>query len=65
VIHNYIWGDAHDTLAALRLGPGARSEFMAAADLRSAAGAFQPIADEVLNAKPFRPPAHIELDTLK
>ncbi len=30
-----------------------------------AAGAFQPIADEVLNAKPFPPPAHIELDTLK
>jgi hypothetical protein len=67
VIHNFIWGrpDARVTRAALRLGPGANSGFMARGELASAAGAFQPIADEILNAKPFPPPTHNELDALK
>jgi hypothetical protein len=67
VIHDYIWGgeDGKATRAALRLGPGARSEFMAAGDLASAAGAFQGVADEVLHAKPFPPPTHNELETLR
>jgi hypothetical protein len=67
VIHNYIWGRPAErtTAVALRLGPGPRSEFMAVGELASAGGAFQPIADEIMNAKPFPPPAHIELDTLK
>lgn len=65
VIHNYIWGDEKATQTALRLGPGEKSEFMAASELASAAGAFQPIADEVLTAKTFPPPTHNELETLK
>ena len=67
VIHNYIWGgpDERTTRVALRLGPGPRSEFMAAGELASPGGAFQGIADEIMNAKPFPPPAHIELDTLR
>jgi hypothetical protein len=64
VIHNYIWSDEKETRTALRLGPGDKSEFMAPADFASAAGAFQPIADEVLKSEKF-PPARNELETLK
>jgi hypothetical protein len=66
VIHNYLWGRPNEriTKTAMRLGPGERSEFMAASELASAAGAFQPIADEVLTG-PFPPPTHNELETLK
>ena len=67
IIHDFMWGDAsgREIGVALRLGPGAKSEFMAGAEVASAAGAFQPIADEILNAAPFPPPTHNELDTLK
>jgi hypothetical protein len=64
VVHNYIFIDAKETTTALRLGPGDRSDFMAPADFASAAGVFQPIADEVLKGEPF-PPARNELGTLK
>jgi hypothetical protein len=51
VIHNYIWGDKGNkiTRAAIRLGPGARSEFMTAAEKASAGGAFQALAMDMLN----------------
>jgi hypothetical protein len=68
VIKNYVWGDAEDRKAqsALRLGPGARSEFMTEAERESAGGAFQSIADEMLSQEPAHPPPVIdELDTLK
>ena len=65
-IHDFIWGaqDEQATRAALRLGPGDKSEFMAASERASAAGAFQPIAHEIL-AAPSPPPSHNELETLK
>ena len=65
VIHNYIWSDEKETRTALRLGPGDQSEFMAPAEFASAAGVFQPIADEVLKGEPFPPPTRNELETLK
>jgi hypothetical protein len=64
VIHNFIWSDEKTTRAAMRLGPGQKSEFMAAPELASAAGAFQAVADEVLTAK-STPPTRNEIDTLK
>jgi len=64
VIHNYVWGDKDEkiTRAAMRLGPGARSEFMAAAEKASAGGAFQELATEMLNK---RQPAVDELESLR
>jgi len=38
---------------------------MVGAEIASAVGAFQPIADEIIDAKPFPPPTHNELETLK
>lgn len=69
VIHDYIGGN-NGTVAALRLGPGDKSEFMAEADLTNAVECFQPIADEMLAdaaaADAGHPPqTHNELDTLK
>jgi len=54
VIHNYIWGDKSNkiTRAAMRLGPGARAEFMTAAEKASAGGAFQALAMEMANKHP-------------
>jgi hypothetical protein len=51
VIHNYVWGDKTNkiTRAAMRLGPGARAEFMTTAEKASAGGAFQALAMEMLN----------------
>lgn len=65
VIHNYIWGDedARITQAALRLGPGTTSAFLSETDRKSAAGAFQSIADEMLANEP--PPPSDDLDLLK
>jgi len=65
VIHNYVWGDESEriTQAAIRLGPGARSEFMVKAEMASAGGAFQPLADATLDE---HPPAPIdELESLR
>jgi hypothetical protein len=66
VIHNYIWGAANErrTRSALRLGPGARSEFMKETERASAGGAFQGIANEMLSPA-HRPPVIDELDALK
>ena len=64
VIHNYIWGDDRTTHSALRLGPKAHSEFMKASERGSAGGAFQGIADAMLD--PSHPAALIdELATLR
>jgi hypothetical protein len=64
VIHNYIWGNDRTTHSAMRLGPGARSEFMSPDEVSSAGGAFQGIADEMLSED--HPPAPIdELDSLR
>ena len=65
VIHNYIWGDNSEkiTRAAMRLGPGARSEFMAEAEKASAAGAFQGLAMDMLNKR--QPAAVDELESLR
>ncbi|MDH7796084.1 MULTISPECIES: hypothetical protein [unclassified Beijerinckia] len=65
VLHNYIWGDENEriTQAALRLGPGPRSEFLPEADWKSAAGAFQTIANDMLSDPP--PPPRDDLDLLK
>jgi hypothetical protein len=64
VIHNYIWGSDRTTHSAMRLGPGARSEFMTPGEMSSAGGAFQGIADEMLSGD--HPPAPIdELDSLR
>jgi hypothetical protein len=67
VIHKYLYGGPNEkeTGAAMRLGPGDKSQFMAASELASAAGVFQSIADEVLDAKPFPPPTRNELDLLR
>ncbi|MGO4124603.1 hypothetical protein AB4Z01_09380 [Inquilinus sp. YAF38] len=64
VIHNYLWGDEDEqiTQAALRLGPGSASGFMDEAEGRSAGGAFQALADQMLDQA--RPPLD-ELDTLR
>jgi len=64
VIHNYLWGDEDEqvTQAALRLGPGNSSGFMDEAEGRSAGGAFQVLADQMLDQA--RPPAD-ELDALR
>jgi len=56
VAHNYIGaGSELKTQAALRLGPGARSEFMADAHKASAVGAFQSIADGMMANPPPTP----------
>lgn len=64
VIHNYLWGgeDEQITQAALRLGPGNASGFMDEAEGRSAGGAFQALADQMLDQT--RPPVD-ELDSLR
>lgn len=64
VIHNYLWGDEDEqiTQAALRLGPGNASGFMDEAEGRSAGGAFQALADQMLDQT--RPPMD-ELDSLR
>jgi len=53
VIHNYIWGKLHEqnSIAAIRLGPEGKSEFMSPGELVSAAGAFQPIAEAILSGE--------------
>lgn len=64
LIHNYLFGSGDEQIsqAALRLGPGAKSEFMDEAAQPGAAGAFQPIVDAMIreNAQPSD-----ELDSLK
>jgi len=64
VIHNYLWGgeDEQITQAALRLGPGNQSGFMDEAEGRSAGGAFQALAEQMLAGG--RPPVD-ELDGLR
>jgi hypothetical protein len=64
VIHNYLWGDADEqiTQAALRLGPGNASGFMDEAEGRSAGGAFEALAEQMLAGG--RTPVD-ELDTLR
>ncbi|OWJ66232.1 hypothetical protein [Inquilinus limosus] len=64
VIHNYLWGDEDEqiTQAALHLGPGNASGFMDEAEGRSAGGAFQALADRMLDQA--GPPAD-ELDSLR
>lgn len=64
VIHNYLWGgeDEQITQAALRLGPGNQSGFMDEAEGRSAGGAFQALAEQMLAGG--RPTAD-ELDGLR
>jgi hypothetical protein len=57
-------------VAAVRLGPGDKSEFMAETDLTKAVECFQPIADEMLADAAaadagHAPQTHNELDTLK
>jgi hypothetical protein len=70
VIHDYVLRE--DTLSAMRLGPGAQSEFMTGTERESAAGAFQGIADEMsryakMHGEERAPLALVidELDTLK
>lgn len=64
VIHNYLRGgeDEQITQAALRLGPGNRSGFMDEAEGRSAGGAFQALAEQMLAGR--RQPID-ELDSLR
>jgi hypothetical protein len=67
-IHNFIWGDERSrvTHSAMRLGPGVRSEFMSGADMNSAGGAFQEIANEMMPPDAAAPPILIdELDGLR
>jgi hypothetical protein len=64
VIHNYLWGGADEeiTQAALRLGPGNASGFMDEAEGRSAGGAFEALAEQMLDQT--HSPVD-ELDTLR
>ena len=50
LIRNFIWGDPNSepARAAMRLGPGTTSSFMAEHERESAVGAFQEIADAML-----------------
>jgi hypothetical protein len=64
VIHNYIWGRDRTTHSALRLGPGAHSAFMSAADKASAGGAFLEMA-EAMMAQDAKPAVVDELEGLK
>jgi hypothetical protein len=61
VIHNYIFGSAprRTTHSAMRLGPGARSAFMAADEIGSAGGTFLALAEEMMSQE-ARPPAVID-----
>ena len=51
IIHNYIWGTADSTEAALRLSAG-QSAFMTPDQRDSAGGACQAIADHMLDQEP-------------
>ena len=57
VAHDYIGGIGSElkTQAALRLGPGAKSEFMSDAHKASAAGPFQSIVDGMMANPPPKP----------
>ena len=67
VIRNYIWGgpEARTTHSAMRLGAGARSEFLGAGELESAGGAFLAMAEEMMTRDPHPPPVVDELDSLR
>ena len=62
VIHDFVWEQATDS--AMRLGPGARSEFMNSTDMSRAGDAFQEIADEMLQDSTAGPVID-ELDSLR
>lgn len=67
VIHDWIFGPQDDTItmAALTLGPGDRSRFLAATERNSATGAFRGLADTIMEFRD-RPPAPIDqLDELR
>ena len=67
VIHDWVFGpqDGTVTVAALTLGPGDRSRFLAATERNSAAGAFRALADTIVEPRD-RPPAPIDqLDALR
>jgi hypothetical protein len=63
LIHDFLQDLATDS--AMRLGPGARSEFMSGTDMNSAGGAFQEIADEMLRDSAEPPAVVDELDSLR
>jgi hypothetical protein len=74
LIRNFIWGDPNSEppRAAMRLGPGPTSSFMAEHERESAVGPFQEIADAMLQTADHMgegasemPPGIDELDTLR
>jgi hypothetical protein len=65
VIHNYVWGRDRSTHSAMRLGPGARSAFMAADEKDSAGGVFLEMAEAMMSQDERLSAVVDELDGLK